>query len=73
MEVNLESCLLPTYPVHVVERSVLPCAISNAGTFLYVAYMEVIPKELRDPSNMALKLTALLTGFCLMSLLAVWA
>lgn len=44
-----------------------------SGTFLYVAYMEVIPKELRDPSNMPLKLAALLTGFCLMSLLAVWA
>ncbi|PRW20415.1 serine threonine phosphatase 2A regulatory subunit B beta-like isoform B [Chlorella sorokiniana] len=41
-----------------------------SGTFLYVAYMEVIPKELRDPSHMVLKLTALLTGFCLMSLLA---
>lgn len=48
-----------------------PC--DPAGTFLYVAYMEVIPKELRDPSNMPLKLAALLTGFCLMSLLAVWA
>lgn len=44
-----------------------------AGTFLYVAFMEVIPKELREPSRMVHKLGALLTGFCLMSLLAVWA
>lgn len=35
--------------------------------------MEVIPKELRDGSRMALKLAALLVGFGLMSLLAVWA
>ena len=35
--------------------------------------MEVIPKELRDPGALALKLAALLTGFGLMSLLAVWA
>ncbi len=44
-----------------------------AGTFLYVAFMEVIPKELRDGSRMALKLAALLVGFGLMSLLAIWA
>ena len=44
-----------------------------AGTFLYVAFMEVIPKELRDPGRVALKLGALLVGFGLMSLLAVWA
>lgn len=47
-----------------------PCP---AGTFLYVAFMEVIPRELRDPSHVPLKLLALLTGFGLMSLLAVWA
>jgi hypothetical protein len=35
--------------------------------------MEVIPKELRDGSRMALKLAALLVGFGLMSLLAIWA
>ncbi|KAL4853724.1 putative serine/threonine protein phosphatase 2A regulatory subunit B''gamma [Chlorella vulgaris] len=44
-----------------------------SGTFLYVAFMEVIPKELRDPSHMVPKLIALLTGFGLMSLLAIWA
>jgi hypothetical protein len=35
--------------------------------------MEVIPKELRDPAHMVPKLIALLTGFGLMSLLAIWA
>ena len=35
--------------------------------------MEVIPKEMRDHSHMLLKLAALLTGFALMSILAVWA
>jgi hypothetical protein len=44
-----------------------------AGTFLYVAFMEVIPKELREPSRMPLKLAALLAGFALMSVLAIWA
>lgn len=44
-----------------------------AGTFLYVAFMEVIPKELREPAHVPLKLAALLVGFCLMSVLAIWA
>jgi zinc transporter 1/2/3 len=44
-----------------------------AGTFLYVAFMEVIPKELKEPAHMVKKLAALLAGFGLMSLLAVWA
>jgi hypothetical protein len=35
--------------------------------------MEVIPKELADPSHRGLKTLMLLTGFGLMSLLAVWA
>lgn len=44
-----------------------------SGTFLYVAFMEVIPKELVDPSRAGLKLCALLLGFALMSILAIWA
>ena len=48
-------------------------AACGAGTFLYVAFMEVIPKELRDPSHMVLKLFMLLLGFSLMSVLAIWA
>ncbi len=44
-----------------------------AGTFLYVAFMEVIPRELSQPSHHTLKLAMLMAGFGAMSLLAVWA
>lgn len=45
-----------------------------SGTFLYVALNEVIPKELEHPDgHRLLKVGALLLGFGLMSLLAVWA
>ncbi len=44
-----------------------------SGTFLYVAMMEVIPKELEDPRHRLPKMGMLLLGFGLMSLLAVWA
>ncbi|KAK9838166.1 hypothetical protein WJX81_006014 [Elliptochloris bilobata] len=44
-----------------------------SGTFLYVAFMEVIPRELGNPSHRTLKLAMLMAGFGAMSLLAVWA
>ncbi|GLC36933.1 hypothetical protein PLESTM_000519900 [Pleodorina starrii] len=44
-----------------------------SGTFLYVAFMEVIPKELADGRHRLAKMAAFLSGYCLMSLLAVWA
>ncbi|KXZ51082.1 hypothetical protein GPECTOR_14g66 [Gonium pectorale] len=44
-----------------------------SGTFLYVAFMEVIPKELADGRHRAAKMGAFLLGYGLMSLLAVWA
>jgi zinc transporter 1/2/3 len=44
-----------------------------SGTFLYVAMMEVIPKELESSDHRGLKMVALLAGFGAMSLLAVWA
>lgn len=44
-----------------------------SGTFLYVAFMEVIPRELRDPHHVPQKLAALVLGFSLMSILAIWA
>lgn len=44
-----------------------------AGTFIYVALMEVVPKELEDGSHRGKKMVAMLVGFGLMSLLAVWA
>lgn len=44
-----------------------------SGTFLYVAMMEVIPKELADPSYKISKILIMLLGFFLMSILALWA
>lgn len=44
-----------------------------AGTFVYVALMEVVPKELEDGRDRGAKMAAMLLGFGLMSLLAVWA
>lgn len=51
-----------------------PFTFQTTGTFLYVALNEVIPKELEHPDGHRLaKVAALLLGFGLMSLLAVWA
>eukprot|EP00210_Caulerpa_lentillifera_P000230 g224.t1 len=44
-----------------------------AGTFLYVALMEVIPNELSVKGNKEVKLLALVIGYGLMSLIAHWA
>lgn len=46
---------------------------SFAGTFLYVAFMEVIPKEMESPAHGFSKLGMLCLGFGAMSLLAIWA
>ncbi len=46
---------------------------SYAGTFLYVAFMEVIPRELAVPQHRTAKLGMLMLGFAAMSLLAIWA
>jgi len=46
---------------------------STAGTFLYVAFMEVIPRELAVPRHRTAKLGMLMLGFGAMSLLAIWA
>ena len=45
----------------------------HAGTFLYVAFMEVIPKEMQSPQHGFSKLGMLCLGFGAMSLLAIWA
>ena len=46
----------------------------ESGTSLFVASMEVIPRELElEDYNVFLKLAALLAGFAAMSLLAIWA
>ena len=45
-----------------------------SGTFLYVAFMEVIPRELEaEDYNVLVKLACLLLGFFMMSTLAIWA
>ncbi|KAK9904991.1 hypothetical protein WJX75_007293 [Coccomyxa subellipsoidea] len=44
-----------------------------SGTFLYVAFMEVIPRELAMSSHRTAKLVMLMAGFAAMSLLAIWA
>ncbi|KAL4431365.1 hypothetical protein ABPG75_006621 [Micractinium tetrahymenae] len=63
------------YVVSDVARGVGAASISAlaSGTFLYVAFMEVVPKELRDQEHIPLKLAALLAGFAAMSVLAIWA
>jgi hypothetical protein len=69
-------CVLDRRTVHTARAlllSTLPVASAHAGTFLYVAFMEVIPRELRDPHHVPQKLAALVLGFSLMSILAVWA
>lgn len=40
---------------------------------MYVAFMEVIPKEFRKRKHRGKKLAMFLLGFALMSLLATWA
>lgn len=49
------------------------CLDVCAGTFLYVAFMEVIPRELAVPEHRSVKLVMLMLGFAAMSLLAIWA
>ena len=46
---------------------------ARAGTFLYVAFMEVIPRELAAPAHRSAKLAMLILGFGAMSLLGIWA
>ena len=44
-----------------------------AGTFLYVSFMEVIPRELGNIEHRVPKLGMLMLGFGSMSVLAIWA
>lgn len=44
-----------------------------AGTFLFVAVNEILPKELANPVGKAAKLGYFVLGFASMALLAVWA
>lgn len=63
------------YGMSTGSKSLVGAALSAlaSGTFLYVAFMEVIPKELADGRHRMLKMAAFLLGYGLMSLLAIWA
>jgi len=49
------------------------CSALASGTFLYVALMEVIPNELQHKEHMSMKISTMILGFSLMSVLAKWA
>lgn len=63
------------YLLSEVSDNLVAAALSAlaSGTFLYVAMMEVIPKELNDGKHITSKLIALFLGFGAMSVLAIWA
>ena len=63
------------YAISEYSDSVTSSALSAlaSGTFLYVAMMEVIPNELKSKKHKLEKLAALLLGFGLMSMIAIWA
>lgn len=63
------------YGLSAIASGVVSASLSAlaSGTFLYVATMEVIPKELADPSHKKKKIGILLLGFAAMSTLAIWA
>ena len=48
------------------------CTALSAGTFLYVAVMEIIPQELQNRKNQFIKSAALCSGFLIFGLLAKW-
>ena len=69
------SCDVATRSSHMLWSARLPYVMHRflAGTFLYVAFMEVIPRELAVPQHRTAKLGMLMLGFAAMSLLAIWA
>eukprot|EP01012_Entosiphon_sulcatum_P004829 TRINITY_DN11_c0_g1_i2.p1 TRINITY_DN11_c0_g1~~TRINITY_DN11_c0_g1_i2.p1 ORF type:complete len:347 (-),score=46.45 TRINITY_DN11_c0_g1_i2:172-1212(-) len=44
----------------------------SAGSFLFIAFIEMLPTALEEPSHLFLKITACFLGFGLMALLAIW-
>lgn len=44
-----------------------------AGTFIYVAIVEILPKELAEQEYKGMKVFMLFVGFGLMAFLALWA
>ena len=57
------------YLISTFSDSVTSASFSSvaAGTFLYVALMEIVPKELEQKQHKAQKIAALIVGFLLMS------
>nr|KAF6502689.1 hypothetical protein HJG59_016811 [Molossus molossus] len=43
------------------------------GTFLYVTFLEILPKELSGPESPLVKWTCVVGGFTFMAIIAVWA
>jgi hypothetical protein len=66
-------CAAPSVDVECTSLLHFDLVLICAGTFLYVAFMEVIPRELAVPNHRSAKLAMLLLGFAAMSLLAIWA
>jgi zinc transporter 1/2/3 len=65
--------VLESTPQGRVARVISSVLISfAAGTFLYIAVVEVIVEEFEDGKNRWQKLNLLLLGFAFMSALAVW-
>jgi zinc transporter 1/2/3 len=53
----------------------IACAVLTAiaaGTFIYVGLLEIAAKELRDRTAVIPKAVAMIVGYVIMALLAVW-
>jgi len=48
------------------------CLALSAGTFIYIATIEIIPKELANPDHKLQKILSLLAGFASFATLATW-
>eukprot|EP01012_Entosiphon_sulcatum_P004828 TRINITY_DN11_c0_g1_i1.p1 TRINITY_DN11_c0_g1~~TRINITY_DN11_c0_g1_i1.p1 ORF type:complete len:350 (-),score=48.48 TRINITY_DN11_c0_g1_i1:173-1222(-) len=44
----------------------------SAGSFLFIAFIEMLPTALEEPNHLFLKITACFLGFGLMALIAIW-
>ena len=44
-----------------------------AGTFLYVTFLEILPRELASPEAPLAKWSCVAAGFAFMAVIALWA
>jgi zinc transporter ZupT len=75
LAVGLFSGLLPLR-FELSEKNRVFLSIGNsfaAGTFLYVSVLDIIEEEFSIPGNEWLKFLSIITGFLLMSTLALWS